>query len=312
MGPRAAAGRRSRVRSLAFSAAAALLVLAACESPAPSETDPAAPFSPVAGLGVGDETVTVVAAGDIARRPDDGVGTAKLIASARPDAVLALGDNAYDDGTASEYRENYDPTWGAFKAITRPIPGNHEYGTEDAEGYFDYFDEQIHDWPYYAWDAGLWRMYALNCDIECGRSSEQVAWLIDDLAEHADKPALAYVHEPLYTCSTRHPPLRRLDDIWDALQAARGQIMVSANNHAYERFAPMDAEGRPAPDGLRQFVVGTGGANLYPLVTPCANREAQTDETTGILKLELHADSYEWEFIGVDGDTLDSGEEPVS
>ena len=260
---------------------------------------------------MGNSSATVVAAGDIARKPEDGAGTADLIQSIRPEAVLALGDTAYDSGTPREYRENYQPTWGKFRRITRPIPGNHEYKTKDASGYFGYFRNQIHDRPYYAWDAGTWRMYALNCDIECGRGSEQLDWLVKDLEKHAESAALAYVHEPLYTCSTRHPPARRLDDLWAALQKGSGQLVLSANNHAYERFAPLDAGGGRASDGLRQFVVGTGGATLYPLVSPCEHREAQSDRTEGVLQLDLEADSYSWKFIAVDGTLLDSGRETV-
>lgn len=310
---RASSQSRGRRRPLAL--AVPLLVLAtACNGSAaePPNTTTSTPGPrAVAGLAVGQDTVTVMAAGDIARRPDDGDGTAALIEDANPDAVIALGDLAYDRGSPKEFTENYHPTWGAFRAITRPVPGNHEYKTPGASGYFQYFRRQIHDKPYYAWDAGLWRMYALNCDIDCGRGSAQVQWLIEDLAEHADRPALAYVHEPLYTCSTRHPPLRRLDDIWGALDQAGGQLVLSGNNHAYERFAPQDATAQASADGLRQFVVGTGGATLYPLSSPCANRENQTDQTEGVLKLTLTADAYAWEFIGVSGEVLDSGSQKV-
>ncbi len=225
--------------------------------------------------------------------------------------VLALGDNAYDKGSAEEYADNYDPTWGRFRDITRPIPGNHEYGTDGAAGYFEYFRAQIHDQPYYAWDAGRWRMYALNCDIDCGRGSAQISWLAQDRAEHADQPALAYVHEPFFTCSTRHPPLQRLDDIWTVLSGTGGQLLLSGNNHAYERFAELDVEGGESSTGLRQFVVGTGGVALYPLVSPCANREAQSDDATGVLLLHLEPESYSWEFHSVLGDVLDSGEQSL-
>jgi 3',5'-cyclic AMP phosphodiesterase CpdA len=260
---------------------------------------------------VGESTVRVAAAGDIARRPDDGEPTADLIRALGPDAVLALGDTAYDDGSPEEFAENYHPTWGAFRAITRPIPGNHEYRTPEAAGYFEYFRRQIGDRAYYAWDAGPWRMYALNCEIDCGRSSEQVDWLTEDLARNDDKPALAYVHSPLYTCSTRHPPARRLDDIWKALLAGGGELVLSGDNHAYERFAPQDERGRPVAGGMRQFVVGTGGAPQYPLRDRCANREAENDRTDGVLLLDLEADRYAWQFVAVGGAVLDSGSQPL-
>jgi len=265
----------------------------------------------VADVKAGSAAVTIAAAGDIAGTPEDGQGTADLIEALGPDAVLALGDNAYGSGSISQYRENYDPTWGAFKDITRPTPGNHEYRTEGAAGYFEYFRGQVHDQPFYAWDAGPWRMYSLNCEIDCDRGSEQLDWLTQDLAASADRPALAYVHQPFYTCSTKHPPYGQLDDIWKALQDGSGQLMLSAHNHAYERFAQQDAQGDASPAGLRQFVVGSGGVGVYPLERRCANRDAQS-EATGVLTLELRADSYGWEFVDVSGEVLDSGEQPIS
>ena len=301
---------RRRTAGPAASVLVAASLLAACTGADAPSAGPAAEPD-VVGIAVGRDTVSVAAAGDIARNPGNGRGTADLIGGMRPDAVLALGDLAYQDGSAAEFRENYEPTWGAFKAITRPIPGNHEYGTKDATGYFDYFRSQIGGRPYYAWDAGRWRMYALNCDIECGSDSPQLAWLREDLARHRGTPALAYVHEPLYTCSTRHPPARRVDDIWKTLQEAGGQLLLSGNNHAYERFAALDAKGAPSPNGMRQFVVGTGGVSLYPLVNPCEHREAQVDSAMGVLQLELRADAYSWRFVAVDGRVLDEGSQAV-
>lgn len=291
--------------------AAAVSGCAGSSDAAPQRSASPPPTDVVAGAKVGAASVLLVAAGDIARNPDDGKDTAALVEAAKPDAVIALGDTAYDSGSASEFEDNYDPTWGKFKKITKPIPGNHEYKTPAAAGFFDYFRDEIHDQPYYAWNAGRWRVYALNCAEDCGRDSPQLRWLVEDLSEHANKPALAYVHEPLYTCSTRHSPYRRLDDIWTALQNGSGQAVLSGNNHSYERFAPLDAKGQPSDSGMRQFVVGTGGATLYPLVSPCAHREAQDDTTEGILKLQLNSDSYAWQFIGVGGKVLDSGQQAV-
>jgi len=293
-----------------------VLVSVGCDTAATAdradETASASASSPtLADVKTASSAVTLAAAGDIARTPEDGRGTADLIEALGPDAVLALGDNAYSAGSISQYQENYDPTWGAFQDITRPTPGNHEYRTEGAAGYFEYFREQVHGQPYYAWDAGPWRMYSLNCEIECGRGSEQLDWLTQDLAASADRPALAYVHQPFYTCSTKHAPYGELDDIWEALQDGSGQLLLSAHNHAYERFAQLDAQGKPSPEGLRQFVVGSGGASVYPLESRCANREAQS-EASGVLTLELRDDSYAWEFIDASGKVLDSGEQQIA
>lgn len=262
-----------------------------------------APLSIDAGV---SGTVTVVAAGDIGKSPESGRRTARLIESLAPDAVLTLGDNAYDKGSLEEYRANYRPTWGAFKGITRPVPGNHEYGTSGAAGYFAYFSRRVGDRPYYAWNAGAWRMYALNCEIDCGAGSAQLAWLRRDLARNGTRPALAYLHRPRFTCS-EHDPYVGASALWAALQRARGRVVLSGHNHVYERFGKQNARGGWSRDGLRQFVVGTGGAELYGLRTPCPRRQASANEAAGVLVLELSRSGYRWRFVGVDGVVRDQG-----
>ena len=160
---------------------------------------------------------------------------------------------------------------------------------------------------YYAWNAGRWRMYALNCEIDCGPGSQQLTWLERDLSRHAQRPALAYLHQPRFTCSTKHSPTTDVSAVWAALQRGPGLIMLAGHNHAYERFAKQDASGARDPDGLRQFVVGTGGAESYPLERTCRNRESAHDESAGVLVLQLRADGYTWRFLAVGGRVLDSG-----
>lgn len=251
--------------------------------------------------------VTVVAAGDIARSPDSGRKTARLIRAVGPAAVLPLGDNAYEEGSLQEYLRNYDPTWGRFKDITHPVPGNHEYGTPRAAGYFRYFADQVDGRPYYAWTAGRWRLYALNCEIACGPGSAQLGWLTRDLRRHAGQPALAYVHPPRFSCSSMHPPDRELNAIWTRLQRADGRIMLAGHNHAYERFAKQDANGVRNADGIRQFVVGTGGASSYPLLAKCRHRRAAYDDGPGILVLRLGRDHFTWKFLAAGGRVIDQG-----
>ena len=289
---------------------ASLLVLASCVGRAGEAAQRSGSPSPVAGVVAAADSVTIVAAGDIAGASRSGRLTAALIGSISPSAVLTLGDNAYEQGTLTEYRRYYEPTWGRFRAITRPIPGNHEYKTAGGRGYFQYFQAEVGDNEYYAWNAGPWRMYALNCEIPCGYGSAQLRWLRRDLASHPG-PSLAYVHEPRFTCSTVHPPLRRLTAVWSSLQRAGGRIMLSAHNHSYERFAPLSADGTPDRDGLRQFVVGTGGASLYPLQRDCRSRQAQNDRTLGVLKLVLGPTSSTWQVIADDGRGLDEGRAPA-
>lgn len=307
---------RPNARLTVVAALLPVMSLAACtrSSPSPASTPPAGTSSPVTAPSTATgngRSITVVAAGDIAATVAAAARTARLVKRIKPDTVLTLGDNAYSSGSREQYAEKYDPTWGAFKKITRPVPGNHDYETRDAAGYFGYFRAQIHGRAYYAFNAGDWRLYALNCEIECGPGSAQVRWLRDDLAAHADRPSLAYVHEPRFTCSTHHSPFPELAAAWDLLDQAGGQLMLAGHNHAYERFAPMDGHGRPSTDGMRQFVVGTGGAAFYRTKGSCPHRAVEHDTSSGVLELTLRRDSYSWRFLDVKGRSLDSGTEPV-
>jgi hypothetical protein len=258
---------------------------------------------------VGDPagSVTLAAVGDIATVAADGRATSRLVASVGPDALLVLGDAAYDEGSPADYARAYDPWWGRFLPITRPVPGNHDYRTADAAGYFDYFREQVRGRRYYAWDAGGWRLYALNCEIACGPRSRQLGWLRADLAAHPRTPAVAYLHEPLFTCSSGHPPDLQLRAAWRVLQRYGGRLLLSGHNHAYERFARQDAAGHRDPDGLRQLVVGTGGAEAYRLRSRCPHRQAGVDGRDGVLVLRLRPGGYSWRFVGTGGAVLDRG-----
>lgn len=295
------AGLRRALPLLAVSIAVAL---AGCAGSAPD--DKQARAESVRSL-AGAATVRVAAAGDIARTETSARGTARLVRSLDPDAVLTLGDNAYPTGAYQQFQQYYDPTWGTFRAITRPAPGNHDYYTSGAAGYFRYFRDEVADRPYYAWNAGVWRMYSLNCEIPCGRGSRQLAWLKRDLDRIGSRPALGYLHEPLFTCSTGHDPSTRARAIWRALDRGSGRILLAGHNHAYERFARQHADGTLSRRGVREFVVGTGGAETYPLLTKCRHRLAGVDGVKGVLVLRLSADGYRWRFVTTRGVVRDHG-----
>jgi acid phosphatase type 7 len=261
----------------------------------------------------------IVAAGDIATCSGTGDdATAKLVGGIDGATVLTLGDNAYPDGSAEDFEECYEPTWGQFKERTKPIPGNHEYETEGATGYFDYFGEAAGDPDegYYSYDLGSWHIVALNsnCGVEeirCGPGSAQTKWLREDLASSADEGqcTLAYMHHPRFSSGEEHGSTPNLEPLWEALYEAGADVVLSGHEHNYERFAPQDPEGRADPErGIREFVVGTGGKSHYPIVNTIANSEIHNDENYGVLKLTLHPHSYEWEFVPVEGESFsDSG-----
>ena len=261
--------------------------------------------------------VTVFAAGDIAdcrkaRPADSGAArTAALIAAgiaADPAAiVLALGDTTYPVGLPAEFSDCYAPTWGQFKSRTLPAPGNHEYYTAGAPGYFGYFGTAAGPAQrgYYSTDVGAWHVLSLNSNLKTDAAAAQLAWLSEDLAAlRRRNPAgciLAFWHHPLYS-SGGHGNNLHMRPVWQALMAARADLVLAAHDHGYERFAPQDAAGNAdTPAGIRSFVSGNGGAQLTPFTATKANSQAQDNATHGVLKLVLKAQGYEWAFLPVDG-----------
>ncbi len=318
MTPRSRTWTRSRLPALV---AAALLASSGCsQNPfaetAPSETGRSTGAAPE--FSASDSVpVTLMGSGDIAGDEEEASATARLIRDADPDAVFTTGDNAYPDGSESDYAKRYDPTWGSFKDRTHPVPGNHEYHTDDAAGYVDYFGAEDVTNPvdgglYYGWDVGNgWRAYALNSEIST--TGAQLRWLRDDVAAHPGMHYILYAHEPRYTSSEKHDPFEDLCPLWDTLAATGGlEIVLAGHNHQYERFAPMDCDGRVDADGARSFVIGSGGNGLYGLADPQEGSEFRNDSDYGVLRLVLSETSYEWEFIasgvGADGDDpVDTG-----
>jgi hypothetical protein len=249
----------------------------------------------------------IVAAGDICGSPTDCAPTATLIDQIAPTRVLPLGDNAYVDGTLDEYDAYYDPNWGPYKSITNPVPGNHDYHTTDAQGYYDYFGTRARG-PYYSYNLGSWHLIALTGDIDVSAGSAQELWLKADLAAHPSQCILAYWHEPRFTSGTEHFSDESFDPFWRDLYAAGADIVLNGHVHNYERFAKQNPDGQAVANGIREFVVGTGGDSHYTSGAPIANSQIQDDSTFGVLKLTLHPGSYDWKFVPVAGETFtDSG-----
>lgn len=258
---------------------------------------------PVSRVSTGD--VTLVGAGDIATcdREEDEL-TAQLL-DAIPGTVFTVGDNAYVDGSYSEYLNCYEPTWGRHKARTKPSPGNHEYNTSGAAGYFQYFNNVA---SYYAYDLGSWRIYALNSEINVSDSSDQVKWLKEDLAANPSQCVLAYWHTPRWSSGAKNGSQPALQSIWQILYDAGAELVVNGHEHNYERFAEMNGSGLEVSQGLREIVVGTGGAGLYDFGTPLAASEVRDNTSFGVLKLTLRTTGYEWEFVPAANSTFtDSG-----
>ncbi len=283
-----------------------LLTIGAVAGDPPKKSAPPAAADPV-----------LVGAGDIASCDDlaGAEATAKLIDKI-PGTVFAAGDLAYPDGSDENFAKCYNPTWGRFKDRTRPAPGNHEYHSDGASGYNHYFGAAAGDPKkgYYSYDLGAWHVIALNSECAdvggCDAVSPQGQWLKQDLAQHPTGCTVAYWHTPLFSSGGKHGNDPAMKPLWQTLYAANADIVINGHDHNYERFAPQDPEGNSDPKrGIREFVVGSGGKNSHRTMGKTKpNSEMRNDDTFGVLKLTLHANSYDWQFVPEAGKTFtDSG-----
>jgi calcineurin-like phosphoesterase family protein len=255
---------------------------------------------------------TLVAAGDIACPPGSAptgdaceqAGTATLVQSLGPTAVAALGDEQYESGTSAEFAGSFEPSWGQFKSLIHPAVGNHEYLTSGASGYFGYFGGAAGDPTkgYYSFELGDWHLIALNSNCEyvsCAAGASQEQWLRADLASHSSRCTLAYWHHPLFTSG---PSKGQADNLatrplWQALYDNHADVVLNGHDHDYERFAPQAPDGQRDPNGIREFVVGTGGKSHFAISTTSPNSEAQNADVFGVLLLGLDSASYNWRFV---------------
>jgi hypothetical protein len=289
----------------------------------------AVPQASLAGTSPSDPILA--AAGDIACPPHSRVtaascdqgATASLIRRMAPDAVAALGDDQYASGTLREFTGagSFNATWGSFKGLIHPVPGNHEYDSDSrASGYFRYFKGAAGPSTrgYYSYDIGSWHLIALNSncsDSTCGNyqsgrvSHAEVRWLQSDLTAHPSQCILAYWHHPRFS-SGDHGNEAGVAPLWDALYRAHADVVLNGHDHDYERFAKQSPQGKADAGGIREFVVGTGGRDHYTFSKAIdANSEARDQVHYGVLFLTLRRESYDWQFRDARARVLDSGSE---
>lgn len=274
----------------------------------------------------GDPVIAV--AGDIACDPADadfngGAGqngrcdqlaTVNLLTSRSLAAVLTVGDEQYDQATASQLAASYDPSWGKVKAITRPAPGNHEYQSGSAGGYYGYFGAAAGDPTkgYYSFDVGTWHIISLNSNCwavgGCDTGSPQEQWLAADLAAHTNRCTLAYWHHPRFTSGPAGND-NRTAAFWSDLYAANADLVMDGHDHVYERFSPQTPSATADPvRGLRQFTVGTGGEERMSFVSVQPNSELRDGSSFGVMLLTLHDGGYDFQFVPAAGYSFtDSG-----
>jgi hypothetical protein len=272
--------------------------------------DPVPSRGPVAAPpAVAADAAVLVGAGDIATCEGQADEATAALLAAIPGTVFAAGDLAYPDGSDRDFVQCYDPSWGRVRDRTLPALGNHELDKGDAAaGYFDYWGSRAGTpvAPWYAADVGTWRVVVLdsNCDaVSCEPDGAQAAWLSDELAAHPSPCRVAIWHHPRFS-SGEHGDDGRMAPLWQLLDEAGTELAVVGHDHDYERFARMLADGTADPRGIREFVVGTGGAALRPVGDTRPNSEAHQSDSHGVLRLALRRDGYDWAFIPVPGDTF--------
>lgn len=255
---------------------------------------------------------TILAAGDIADCNGGAAATADLLDD-HPGVVAPLGDLAYDRGRPEEFDRCYQPTWGRFVDRTRPAQGNHDVATAGAAGYYEMFGAAAGPRPqgYYSYDLGAWHIVVINSNCDqvggCGPGSPQLAWLRDDLDAATTGNILAYWHHPRWSTG-QHGDDPNLETIWRTLAESGADIVLNGHDHDYQRFSPMDAAGDPVQEGLRQFVVGTGGRGLRDFRRDDVRIEHRQNQHLGVLELDLEPCGYRWAFHAVDAGILDNGE----
>jgi alkaline phosphatase len=252
----------------------------------------------------------LVGAGDIADCSEKGHQLTADLLDSLPGTVATFGDNAYEEGRRREFRRCYDPHWGRHRERTRPAVGNHEYGTEGARPYFEYFGARAgrRGEGWYSYDLAEWHIVVLNSncgeiDGGCRAGSPQLRWLEEDLAASDARCTLAYWHHPRFSSGVKHGSYERVAPFWDVLYEHGAEVVLAGHEHHYERFAPQTPAGRRDPRfGIRQFVVGTGGNDAYGFGNAVPTSERRATDLLGVIRLDLKPGRYEWRFVSAEGD----------
>jgi hypothetical protein len=253
------------------------------------------------------EPHVLVGAGDIAScRFDKAEATAKLLDKI-PGTVFTVGDNVYRRGSYQEFIECYGLSWGRHRWRTRPAPGNHEYKSPQAEPYFKYFG--VNAGPrgrgFYSYELSGWHILSLNSNSKAESwGKEQENWLRQELAANRSACKLAYWHHPLISSGRRHGNHPHMRPMAEILFDHSVDLLVSGHDHIYERFEPIDADGKAHARGLRQFVVGTGGAEHYRIGALKPHSAVRDASSHGVIKFTLHENSYDWEFVAAAGNSF--------
>jgi hypothetical protein len=272
-------------------------------------------------------TAIMIGTGDIGRCDLPGAAaTASVVDSvlraARGTKVQAVavtfGDNAYQIGSTRDFAQCFGSTWGDTTKLImrsiRPAPGNHEYVSEGAAPYFQYFGSRAgpEGRGYYSYDVGPWHAVVLNSEIVVSvrfsdaQRKAQEDWLRADLRAHPARCTVAYWHHPRFS-SGMHGTDARLEPVWQILYDGGADLVLSGHDHNYERFLPQTPQGTvDSTRGITEIVVGTGGGDLRDFhASPEPHSEFRLQDRYGVLMLTLTAGGWTSAFLDGNHAVLD-------
>lgn len=286
-------------------------VLQPTHTPLPSKT-PKPTITATVTLTPTPMPIRIAVVGDITICGQDGDEKTASLIDESVDWILLVGDANNEDGTLWQYENCFKPSWGNLLERIYPVPGNHDYYSDPLDGYFKFFGEKAGPpgLGYYALHLNNWLVLGLNTNcgaVPCGPSSEQVQWLSSELDVAAENCILDFGHHPRWGSGlVGETPW--IFALWDTLYAGGTDLVFSGHDHHYERLAPLDTQGEvDTENGIRSFIVGTGGASQRGLGEIKTYSEKQIVGQYGVLFLDLYPGAYKWSFVNTDQKVLDSG-----
>jgi hypothetical protein len=299
---------------------ACALIAALLASRGSTDTSPAQAATRVLPVAKPSRTPVIAAVGDIACPASDRVtastcqqqAVADAIVDANPESVWLLGDIQYLKGELPQFRNSFAKAFAPLRKRWRPTPGNHEYYTSDASGYYEFFGKSAgpNRRGFYSFDIGSWHVVSLNANctiIDCTKNSFQARWLRNDLKKHPSKCTAAFWHQPLYSSGVEHGNDPLVRPLWQILQDRRADLVLNGHDHDFEVFSRQDAHGKRDPNGMIEIVSGVGGKSLYDFAKVQPNSRARIDNTFGFLRLKLKQKSFDWSYVTKDSEVSARG-----
>src|SRR5688572_15886692 len=188
-----------------------------------------------------DEGTIVYAVGDAADGGEEATKLASYIEEQDPERFFYLGD-VYEQGTATEFKRNYDPLYGELADRTDPVIGNHEYPNVE-NGYYPYWqgkrgwtEEQAKHRSYMDADSG-WQVIAYSSETE---PAAEARWIEGEMEKQAGTCRIALAHRARYSIAdSQHTDNVDQKPVWKVL-AGRTAINLAAHSHVYGRLEPID------------------------------------------------------------------------